>query len=57
MCLCIDGEWYISGAHKPDGTQMPDERGLASAVLVKTGIGWRIAALREQSSGTTISPE
>lgn len=55
--ILIDGEWYISSAHKSDGKQIPDERGLASAVLVKTDIGWRIAALREQSSGTTISPE
>ncbi len=52
--MVIDGEWYITGAHELDGKPRADERGLATAVLVKTGAGWRIAVLREQSSASKI---
>jgi uncharacterized protein (TIGR02246 family) len=52
--VVIDGEWRISGAHDPDGKLRPEERGIATAVLVKSGGEWRIAVLREQSSAATI---
>ncbi|WP_372785275.1 SgcJ/EcaC family oxidoreductase [Phenylobacterium sp.] len=52
--MVIDGEWYITGAHELDGKPRADERGLATAVLVKTRAGWRIAVLREQSSASKI---
>lgn len=44
--LLVDGEWSIRGAHTPQG----GEQGLATAVLVRTGDAWRIAALREQEA-------
>jgi uncharacterized protein (TIGR02246 family) len=54
--VVIDGEWRIAGAHFPDGRPRPEEGGLATAVVVRTPAGWRIAALREQSSATKITP-
>ena len=52
----IDGEWYIAGAHDPDGRPIADEHGIATAVLVKQAAGWRVAVLREQSSASKILP-
>jgi len=52
--IVIDGEWYISGARQTDGAPRESERGIATAVLVKTPAGWRIAVLREQSSASKI---
>jgi uncharacterized protein (TIGR02246 family) len=54
--VVIDGEWYIAGAHDPDGKPIADEHGIATAVLVKQSSGWRVAALREQSSASKILP-
>ena len=54
--IVIDGEWYIAGAPDTEGKSRPAERGIATAVLIKTGAAWRIAALREQSSASKIAP-
>ncbi|WP_372785344.1 SgcJ/EcaC family oxidoreductase [Phenylobacterium sp.] len=48
--MVVDGEWSIRGAHTPKGAERPGEQGLATAVLVRTGHTWRIAALREQEA-------
>lgn len=50
----IDGEWRITGIRGPQGAPVGEEHGLAAAVLVKTAAGWRIAALREQTSGSKL---
>lgn len=52
----IDGEWTISGARKPTGQSIPDESGIANAIVVKTPRGWKVSLLREQSSATKITP-
>lgn len=54
--ILIDGEWRITGARKADGSPVPDEQGIATGLLVKTPRGWRLAALREQSSASKIAP-
>ncbi len=46
----IDGEWSIKGAHTPQGAERPMEHGTATAVVVSTAQGWRVAALREQAA-------
>jgi len=46
--IVIDGEWSIRDAHTPEGAARPGEQGLATAILVRNGGAWRIAALREQ---------
>ena len=48
--MVVDGEWSIHGARTPEGGARAAEEGLATAVLVRAGRGWRIAALREQGS-------
>lgn len=48
--MVVDGEWSIRGARTPQGGERPGEQGLATAVLVRTGDAWRIAALREQEA-------
>jgi uncharacterized protein (TIGR02246 family) len=48
--MVVDGEWSIRGARTPQGGARPGEQGLATAVLVRTGGQWRIAALREQET-------
>ena len=48
--MLVDGEWSIRGARTPQGDPRPSEQGLATAVLVRTDSGWRIAALREQET-------
>ncbi|HEY2750015.1 hypothetical protein [Phenylobacterium sp.] len=48
--MVVDGEWSIRGAHTPQGGARAAEQGLATAVLVRAGQGWLIAALREQGS-------
>ncbi|HEX4709530.1 SgcJ/EcaC family oxidoreductase [Phenylobacterium sp.] len=48
--MVADGEWSIRGARTPQGGARPGEQGLATAVLVRTGDAWRIAALREQEA-------
>jgi uncharacterized protein (TIGR02246 family) len=54
--ILIDGELRITGARKGDGTAIPDVQGIATGLLVKTPRGWRLAALREQSSASKIAP-
>ena len=54
--VVIDGEWFIAGAHDAAGKPIADERGIATAVLVRQASRWRVAALREQSSAGRISP-
>ncbi|HEY2356165.1 MAG TPA: SgcJ/EcaC family oxidoreductase [Phenylobacterium sp.] len=48
--LVVDGQWSIRGARTPEGSARTPEQGLATAVLVREGRSWRIAALREQQS-------
>jgi uncharacterized protein (TIGR02246 family) len=48
--LVVDGEWSIRGARTAQGGARPSEQGLATAVLIRTGDAWRIAALREQEA-------
>jgi hypothetical protein len=48
--MLVNGEWSIRGARTPQGAARPGEQGLATAVLVRTGGKWRIAALREQET-------
>jgi uncharacterized protein (TIGR02246 family) len=48
--MVVDGEWSIRGARRPQGGERPGEQGLVTAVLVRTGDAWRIAALREQEA-------
>lgn len=52
----IDGEWTITGARKPAGEAIPNESGIANAIVVKTPQGWKVSLLREQSSATKITP-
>jgi uncharacterized protein (TIGR02246 family) len=47
-----DGQWSIADAHDRQGKMRAPERGLAVAVLRKHSNGWKIVALREQSSAT-----
>jgi uncharacterized protein (TIGR02246 family) len=48
--MLVDGEWSIRGARTPQGGERPGQHGLATAVLVRTGEAWPIAALREQEA-------
>ncbi len=49
-----DGTWAIGGVHDPGG-KLHDESGIFTAVIVRTGSVWKLAALREQSSGKSVS--
>ncbi|MEO6990590.1 MAG: SgcJ/EcaC family oxidoreductase [Candidatus Baltobacteraceae bacterium] len=50
-----DGTWSIVGIHDPKGKAQPDERGVFTAVIVRADGTWKLAALREQSSGTSVT--
>lgn len=52
--IAIDGEWSISGAHKPGGQNLAPEAGIATAVLIEGHGRWRIALLREQAGASHI---
>ncbi|HEX5438837.1 MAG TPA: SgcJ/EcaC family oxidoreductase [Gemmatimonadaceae bacterium] len=55
----LDASWRISGAQGSSGAPRAPEAGLLTAVLVRDSGdrgGWRIAALREQTSGTHLEP-
>lgn len=52
----LDGTWFIEGARTKAGAARPREQGIASMVAIRTATGWRIAALREQESATSIQP-
>jgi uncharacterized protein (TIGR02246 family) len=52
----LDIAWSIADARTPAGEARPAERGIATAIVVKTRGGWRIAALREQTSAAAITP-
>lgn len=48
----VDGEWHIGGIRgEADHT---DERGVLSAIMMRIGTRWSIAALREQAGATAI---
>ncbi len=51
--IAVDGVWSIAAG--ADGRASPQERGLATVVLVRTPEGWRVAALREQSSASQLN--
>lgn len=53
VALC-DGGWSITGAHDKDGKESPPERGVFTVVAVKQEGRWRISALREQTSATSL---
>ncbi len=53
----IDFTWSIAGGHDADGAVRPVECGISTAVAVKTAKGWRVAALREQTSAKAITPQ
>lgn len=50
-----DGTWSIGGVHDAGG-KTHDESGIFTAVIVRTNSVWKLAALREQSSGKSVSP-
>jgi uncharacterized protein (TIGR02246 family) len=50
-----DGEWSIVGAHTPAGKPRETEKGIYSIIAVKDASGWKIRALREQSSATALA--
>jgi len=50
----LDGTWSIVGAHDSQGNQQQPERGVYVAVMTRTPAGWRILALREQTSATEL---
>lgn len=52
----IDARWSIGGAHMTDGSARAPERGVLTALIVRDGSRWKIAALREQTSATEFSP-
>lgn len=50
----VDGEWHIGGIR--GDSSHADERGVLSAVMIRIGTRWSIAALREQAGATAIRP-
>ncbi|HWS65837.1 MAG TPA: SgcJ/EcaC family oxidoreductase [Steroidobacteraceae bacterium] len=52
--VIVDGTWFIENARTPAGAAAPREEGVATLVAVKTPGGWRVSAVREQTSATTI---
>ncbi len=48
----VDGEWHIGQIH--GDSSRTDERGVLSAVMMRVGNRWLIAALREQAGATAI---
>lgn len=53
IAVC-DGIWSITGAHDKDGKESAPERGVFTVVAVKQEGKWRIGALREQTSATSL---
>lgn len=51
----VDATWFITGARTPAGGPQPAERGVLTAILRHDGDAWRIVALREQTSATTLT--
>jgi uncharacterized protein (TIGR02246 family) len=52
----LDGTWFIEDAHTSAGMPRAREQGIAAMVVVRSGAAWRIAALREQESASSIKP-
>src|SRR5882762_5121580 len=52
--IIADGTWFIENARTPDGAVAPREEGVATLVAVKALGGWRVSAVREQTSATAI---
>jgi len=52
--IIVDGTWFIENARTPDGAVAPREEGVATLVAVKALGGWRVSAVREQTSATAI---
>jgi uncharacterized protein (TIGR02246 family) len=52
--IIVDGTWFIENARTPAGAVAPREEGVATLVAVKAGDGWRVSAVREQTSATAI---
>lgn len=52
--IVADGTWFIENARTPSGAAAPREEGIATLVAVKTPEGWRISAVREQTSASAI---
>jgi uncharacterized protein (TIGR02246 family) len=49
-----DGTWSITGAHDKQGKETAPEQGVFTFVAVKQDGKWRISALREQTSATSL---
>ncbi len=54
--VLADAEWSITGAHKPDGSPLTEEKGILVAVLRRDATGWHIAALRENEGSAAFTP-
>jgi uncharacterized protein (TIGR02246 family) len=52
--IIVDGTWFIENARTPAGAVAPREEGVATLVAVKARDGWRVSAVREQTSATAI---
>jgi hypothetical protein len=52
--IIVDGTWFIENARTPGGAIAPREEGVATLVAVKAPGGWRVSAVREQTSATAI---
>jgi uncharacterized protein (TIGR02246 family) len=52
--VVVDGTWFIENAHSPAGAPAPKEQGVATLIAVETSAGWRVSAVREQTSATTV---
>jgi uncharacterized protein (TIGR02246 family) len=52
--IIVDGAWFIENARTPAGAVAPREEGVATLVAVKAPGGWRVSAVREQTSATAI---
>ena len=52
--IIVDGTWFIENARTPGEAVAPREEGVATLVAVKAPGGWRVSAVREQTSATAI---
>jgi uncharacterized protein (TIGR02246 family) len=52
--VIVDGTWFIENARTPAGAVAAREEGVATLVAVKAPGGWRVSAVREQTSATAI---
>ena len=52
--VIVDGTWFIENARTAGGAVAPREEGVATLVAVKASGGWRVTAVREQTSATAI---